>query len=312
MASATFFTHYAPYIFHKIDSLSFLATFRNSPYSYPPPRGKRPLHLDAHGGGFIGGIPEDSAPLCSQIAESTGAVVVSVTYRFAPLRPFPCAHDDIADVFLWLLDHATEEFGADTEIVTISGISAGGNLVLGGTLGAKDARGRNIVKGAVTFYSPVDLRLPPQEKRKPRGWPSFDPLWFMLPLFDSYAGPGRIRNIEDPRLHPTLASLADLPADMLFVIPTIDFLMYEQLDMVERLQKEAVEEAKKGASYHNSRRIEKLVFEGQWHGWLELPSWAIDESTRRKAFISACDFLGDVHRKNGFDINELASEKKIV
>lgn len=145
----------------------------------------------------------------------------------------------------------------------------------------------------------------------------------MLPLFDAYAEPGRIRDIDNARLHPTLASLHDLPSNMLFVIPTIDFLMYEQLEMVERLQKESAEEDRKKIPDHPNRRIEKMIFEGQWHGWLEctfptlkycltfwlkrcspVPSWAIDESTRRQAFTAACDFLTDAHRKHGFDISQ--------
>ena len=167
----------------------------------------------------------------------------------------------------------------------------------------------------------MDLRLPPWEKRKPPGFPSFDPMRFMLPLFDAYAGPGRVRDIHNARLHPTLASLHDLPYDMLFIVPTIDFLMYEQLEMVERLQKEAAEQDEKKMPDYHKRKIEKVIFEGHWHGWLEctfpileychtfwlkrrssVPSWAIDESTRRKAFATTCDFLTNVHREHGFDI----------
>ncbi|KAL8637965.1 MAG: hypothetical protein Q9226_009048 [Calogaya cf. arnoldii] len=173
----------------------------------------------------------------------------------------------------------------------------------------------------------MDNRLPPWEKRKPPGFPSFDPMNFILPLFDAYAGPGRVRDIKDARLHPTLAPFHDLPSNMLFVIPTIDFLMYEQLEMVERLQAEAAEEDKKKMPDEATRRIEKMVFEGQWHGWLEctfpihkhhlnpqlrrralVPSWAIDESTRQKAFTAACDFLTDVYRKHGFDISQRGSD----
>lgn len=93
----------------------------------------------------------------------------------------------------------------------------------------------------------------------------------MLPLFDAYAGPCRNQNLNNPRLHPTLARLQDLPADILFVIPTVDFLLYEQLDMVERLQREA-SEGVNGMSGSNPRRIKKLLFEGQLHGWLECVS----------------------------------------
>ena len=169
--------------------------------------------------------------------------------------------------------------------------------------------------------------MPPQEKRKPPGFPSFDPIWFMLPLFDAYAGPSRTQHLNNPRMHPTLAQLQDLPANLLFVIPTSDFLLYEQLDMVKRLQREASEEIRGALPASDARRIEKLLFEGQLHGWLEcvfhsrgpsgkvfladtdqnpVPSWAIDESTRRKAFASACEFLIDVHRRYGFDIRQTA------
>lgn len=118
-------------------------------------RQKRPLHIDIHGGGFIGGIPEGNAPFCMQFANSTGAVVVSVTYRLAPRHPFPAAHDDIADALTWLVENADRGFGADTHNITVSGFSAGANLAIGATLGARNTKGEKIVKGAVTFYAPV-------------------------------------------------------------------------------------------------------------------------------------------------------------
>ncbi|KAL8710903.1 MAG: hypothetical protein Q9225_007206 [Loekoesia sp. 1 TL-2023] len=214
-------------------------------------------------------MPEYDAPFCDQLARTTGAVIVSISYRFAPRHPFPAAHDDVDDVFTWLLKHAAEEFNADPKILTVSGFSAGGNLALAGSLNTKDQNGESRVLGAVTFYSPVDLRLPPEKKRKPPDMPSFDLVWFLLPLFDAYAGPSHITYMEDKRMNPTLAPLGDMPKDMLFVIPTIDFLLYEQLEMVERLQKE-IEDAQKGTSTTGAeRKVEKLLFEGQLHGWLE-------------------------------------------
>ena len=126
----------------------------------------------------------------------------------------------------------------------------------------------------------VDLRLSPWEKCKPAGFPSFDPVTLLLPLADAYAGRGhrRVQNAEDPRLHPALARLRDLPADMLFVIPTVDILIDEQMEMVERLQREAlVEDSSKANAGVGKRRIEKLVFEGQWHGWLECVFLACDD-----------------------------------
>lgn len=130
------------------------------------------------------------------------------------------------------------------------------------------------------IVSQVDLRLPPQEKRKPPGFPSFNLLWFLLPLFDAYVGPSRVISLTNPRLHPTLASLHDLPDAVLFVIPTMDFLLYEQLEMVERLQREAAQKNKRIASRAKTKRFEKLVFEGQVHGWLECAAFSCYSSSK--------------------------------
>ena len=76
-------------------------------------------------------------------------------------------------------------------------------------------------------------------------------------------------NLSNLRLHPTLASPEDLPDAILFVISTVDFLLYEQLDMVERLMSETKQEMDGKLQSRKKRRYEKLVFEGQLHGWLE-------------------------------------------
>lgn len=170
----------------------------------------------------------------------------------------------------------------------MSGSSAGANLALAGSLNARNKNGECCVLGAVMFYAPVsrsgtstlrslsagptcrltltkvDLRIPPEKKRKPSDYPTTDPFSFLAPLIDSYAGPKRIENIKDIRLNPMLAPLHDLPKEMLFVIPTIDILLYEQAEMIERLQKEI-----KATHSEEERRVERAVFEGQLHGWLE-------------------------------------------
>jgi hypothetical protein len=92
--------------------------------------------------------------------------------------------------------------------------------------------------------------------------PAKDPIAVLFPLFDSYAGPMRAQNVENPRLSPMLASLDTIPEDILFVIPTIDILLHEELTFVERLRKEAAQDPS-----HSKRRIETLMVEGQFHGW---------------------------------------------
>lgn len=115
----------------------------------------RPLHINIHGGGFIGGLPEGDARFCERVAESTGAVVVSTSYRFAPRHTFPVAHEDIQDVAAYLVEQGSEIWNLDSHLITVSGFSAGGNLALG--LSQVLAQTEYAVKGSVTFYAVVSI-----------------------------------------------------------------------------------------------------------------------------------------------------------
>jgi len=118
----------------------------------------RRLHLDIHGGAFIGGLPEANHRFCTAVADRTGAVVVSTTYRFAPRHPFPAAIDDIDDVVSWLLENAESKLKADPECFTLSGSSAGGNLAIATSL--SNGAQQNKFKAVVTFYAPVGSLAP--------------------------------------------------------------------------------------------------------------------------------------------------------
>lgn len=136
-----------------------------------------------------------------------------------------------------------------------------------------------------------------------------DPLFFLLPLFDAYAGPARARNMDNPRLSPTLASLDSLPRNMLFIVPTLDILLEEQLSMVKRLQDEASTDPA-----HSKRRIECMTFEKQIHGWAErrllgmvlfmltrtVPD-AIAGKSKEVALQAGVTFIKDVHRDLGWE-----------
>ena len=53
--------------------------------------GARPLIVYFHGGGFVFGDLRLGDWLCSSVAATVGAVVVSVDYRLAPRHRFPAA-----------------------------------------------------------------------------------------------------------------------------------------------------------------------------------------------------------------------------
>src|SRR6266568_680538 len=76
---------------------------------YRPARGgpgPRPLILNFHGGGFVFGDLRLADWMCSSVAVTVGAVVVSVDYRLAPVHRFPAAVDDCYAALVWAAENA--------------------------------------------------------------------------------------------------------------------------------------------------------------------------------------------------------------
>ncbi|KAL4792757.1 Alpha/Beta hydrolase protein [Aspergillus venezuelensis] len=178
---------------------------------------KVPIHLNIHGGAFLGGLPEGNARFYHSLSQ-TGVLVISSAYRYAPVHTFPEAHEVVLDIAKWIFEFAEGVWDADVGTFTVSGFSVGGNLVLGLAQQFLDDAGTSRVKGLVSLEGVVDFRLPPSLKPKPEGYPKYDPLLFLMPLFDTYAGPIRIRDLEDPLLHPTLADIEALPRNMFLLL----------------------------------------------------------------------------------------------
>ena len=58
--------------------------------------------LSYHGGGFVVGSLDTNERLARDLCRQTGSIVLSVDYRLAPEHPFPAAHDDALESFLWV------------------------------------------------------------------------------------------------------------------------------------------------------------------------------------------------------------------
>jgi acetyl esterase/lipase len=117
-----------------------------------------PLHISLHSGGFIGGFPETQLKFNKKVVEATGAVVVAPHYRLAPKYPFPAAIDDVDDIVKFCVENGERLWGADPKLLTVDGMSAGGNLAL--ALSQREechAPAETGVKASVTFYAPVSL-----------------------------------------------------------------------------------------------------------------------------------------------------------
>ena len=80
-----------------------------------------------HGGGFFKGSIESHDRPLRQLANLSGAVIISVDYRLAPEYRFPHGLNDCIDTTRWVIDHA-EELGIDSLKISVAGDSAGGAL----------------------------------------------------------------------------------------------------------------------------------------------------------------------------------------
>jgi acetyl esterase/lipase len=219
----------------------------------------------------MGGTPESDAVFCDLLARTTGAVVISTTYRFAPAHCFPAAIDDIDAIIRYLHLHATRRWGADPELMSVSGSSAGGNLVMAATQqNVCHYPAPTTLKAVVTYYGVMDLRLHPSEKPKPLNMkgeemmPKNDPLKALFPLMDAYAEQARKNHMDDARFSPMLANLETLPKDVLLIVPGIDILVHEQLTFAERIRGE-IEADPEGKG--KGRSFEAVVYEKGFHGW---------------------------------------------
>lgn len=180
--------------------------------SCPGPAGPVPLRLYRpndqpglpvlvwfHGGGWTIGDLETADATCRELANASGAAVVSVDYRLAPEHPFPAAVEDCWAALQWAAAHA-DELAADATRLAVGGDSAGGNLAAVVSLMARDRSGPP-VRFQLLVYPATDARL---------GWPSLeengsgyfmsreDVVWF----YRQYAPP----DPSDWRMSPLLAT----------------------------------------------------------------------------------------------------------
>ena len=142
-----------------------------------------------------------------------------------------------------------------------------------------------------------------------------------LPLFDAYPRLARKEHMDDPRLSPILLDVRQVPKDVLMVVAGIDILVHEQQEFLERVREEIKGMGEEGAAWS----IEELYIEEAFHGWMErtLPrtgEWAwgeqlcadwtavpksIMEPQRQRVYKRSIEFLKDVHRKYGFDVEQI-------
>jgi len=88
----------------------------------------QPTLIWIHGGGWTGGVKENSLPFFAPWLEM-GWQVVNVEYRLAKISPAPAAVEDCLCALRWVAGHA-KQYNFDTTRLVLSGDSAGGHLAL--------------------------------------------------------------------------------------------------------------------------------------------------------------------------------------
>jgi len=214
------------------------------------------LHL--HGGAWMAGSPEIMDALHEIIVDTCKVAVVSVDYRLAPEHPYPAGPDDCEAAACWLVEHATDEFGADR--LLIAGESAGAHLAAVTLLRMRDHhRAAHRFVAANLMFGAYDLSRTPSQRGVgiTPGTDILDGTGFPLDLFLPGMSEEQRRA---PDVSPLYADLRGMPP-ALFCVGTNDHLLDDTLFMAARWEVAG-------------NRSELLVYPEAPHGCIALPSVA--------------------------------------
>ena len=183
-----------------------------------------------HGGVYVIGSADSSAPLASDLARRTGAEVVSVNYRLAPEHPYPAALDDAKVAYQGLLGK-----GIDPSNIAVSGESAGGGLAVALLLALRDA-GLPLPSSAFVMSPMTDLTLSGNtitEKEAVDPLFTGDALRRRVPDYVGAADP------SDPYVSPALGDLRGLPP-MLIQVGSHEILLSDAIRLAARAAEDDV------------------------------------------------------------------------
>jgi acetyl esterase/lipase len=141
-------------------------------YLPPNAKGKVPLVIFIHGGGWLGNDKyADIGYMKKTVAEigSSGYALASIDYRFATQAIFPAQIQDCNRAISFLVDNA-DKYGLDKKRIAVMGFSAGGHLASLTGLSKNNSvenfflPGTNksfTFKAVIDFYGPAELILFP-------------------------------------------------------------------------------------------------------------------------------------------------------
>jgi acetyl esterase/lipase len=203
---------------------------------FTPEAPARGVIVRIHGGGWVGGSPEDDEAVNDHLCRACQVAVVSPEYRLAPEHGVTIV-DEIEDCLAavrWAHAEAPSRFAAAR--MMIAGTSGGAHLAASVLLRLRDAGDPafEAIVGAHFDSGPYDVSGTPSQRLATEETLIVTPMW--LEAFRELAFPGRdLEMLRDPAVSPLYAELSDLPP-ALFVVGALDPLLDDSLFMAARWQ----------------------------------------------------------------------------
>lgn len=200
---------------------------------FVPEAPARGVVVRIHGGGWVGGAPEDDEALNDHICRTCQVAIVSPDYRLAPENGITIV-DEIEDCLAavrWAHE-SSARFG--TERLMIAGTSGGAHLAAATLLRLRDTGepAMSSIIGAHLDSGPYDVSGTPSQRLATEDTLIVTAMW--LEAFRELAFPGRdVEMLRDPALSPLYADLRGLPPAM-FVVGALDPLLDDSLFMASR------------------------------------------------------------------------------
>lgn len=192
----------------------------------------RPLFFWCHGGGMVLGDARD--PALKDFCDIGDVIIASVEYRLAPEHKFPTAPIDCLTALRYLLKNANE-YGIDTNNVTVAGGSAGGNLA---AVITQMAQKYNIDIHFQVLIVPMIRYGATTRSCITWGTDTFLTNSFIIWFWNMYVRTPA--DARDPRCCPLEGNLKNLPP-ALVVTATCDPLKDEGVEYKEALQRNGVD-----------------------------------------------------------------------
>ena len=189
--------------------------------------------LYVHGGAYVAGSPASHRAFVARLAKIVGARALVPDYRLAPEHRFPCAVEDVRDVYRWLL----EEQGIDPDRLVVVGDSAGGGLTLALAVSVRDD-GRLRLPRALGCVAPWTDLAGTGESMRSRA--PFD-TWYQPAglAIEARRYLGEV-DPKHPLASPLYADLRDLPP-LLAQVGEDDVLLDDSRRLVERARAAGVD-----------------------------------------------------------------------